>query len=94
MLQNGAYELVHKYIDAYANIPQKISKDAVFSGLYFSVFALNTRKYGPEKYYAFGHFSCSKQRLSIKRVIVLLFRKSLSLHFPQLPTKKITTIVC
>ena len=28
---------------------QKVSKYGVFSGLYFSIFGLNTGKYGPEK---------------------------------------------
>ena len=31
------------------NTARKVSKDGVFSGPYFSVFGLNTRKYGPKK---------------------------------------------
>ena len=32
-------------------------KYGVFSGLCFPVFEMNTRKYGPEKNFVFGHFS-------------------------------------
>ena len=35
---------------------QKLYKYGIFSGPYFSVFGLNTEKYGPKKKSVFGHF--------------------------------------
>ena len=37
----------------------KVPKYGGFSGLYFPTFGLNMEKYGPEKNFIFGQFSCS-----------------------------------
>ena len=93
-LQNGPYASVHQCIGAYATITWKLSKYGVFSGPYILVFGLNTGKCESKKNSVFGNFSRSKRRVSLKRVIVLIFRKFISLHFPELLTKEITKIVC
>ena len=85
---------VHQCIGASATITWKLSKYGVFSGPYILVFGLNTGKCESKKNSVFGNFSRSKRRVSLKRVIVLIFRKVISLHFPDLLTKEITKIVC
>ena len=46
----------------YSKYKSKLSKYGVFSGPYFPVFGLITGKYGPEKNFVFGHFSCSVKK--------------------------------
>ena len=98
-LQNGPYASVHQCIGASVyrclrNHYVEIVQIRSFSGPYNLVFGLNTGKCKSKKNSVFGNFSRSKRRVSLKRVIVLIFRKFISLHFPELLTKEITKIVC
>ena len=93
-LQNGRYASVHQCIGAYANMTWKLSKYGVFSGPHILAFGLNTGKCEPKEKSVFGNFSRSKRGVSIKRVVVLIFCKFMSLHFSELLTREITKIVC
>ena len=62
------------------------------NGLYFSVFGLNTRKYGPEKNSLFGHFSCSVllgSRAFQKRDWFLKKLRQVQIIFENVPGKPI-----
>ena len=86
-LQNSSYVSVYQCIGAYATVTWKLSKYGVFYGPYILVFGVNTGKCEPEKNSFFGNFSSCKQRVSIKRMVVLIFRKFINLRYPQLLTR-------